>query len=161
MRKEEKFTFIELLVVIAIIAIMAALLLPALNQACAKAKAIKCVGNLKQLYTAFYNYQADSHGYMPYCLDVYGNLLSWGYGYFMSDWSGTAGNVWDYYKNKSYFACPIYRPQYALLSDHSEAYFQQTPGGNQAAGVSGSDGVRAETGFSGAVAGNMQWTRLD
>ena len=79
-RHDENFTLIELLIVIAIIAILAALLLPALNAAREKARSASCVSNQRQLGLIFASYTIDFSDYMPpRCSTYNGSTVSYIY----------------------------------------------------------------------------------
>ena len=91
----KKFTLVELLVVIAVIAILASLLLPALNRAREVAKTIKCAGNEKQLLIAGISYADSNNGYwVP---------IRWR----LAGWSG--GSTWTL--NAAYLTCIDGRPR--------------------------------------------------
>lgn len=100
---KKAFTLIELLVVIAVIAILAALLLPALNQAKIQAKKTHCINNHKQLVAAWKMYVDDSDGVAP--TDV-------NFGTARTDWMDNIlnldrniGNYWGYWQQNR---CPLF-----------------------------------------------------
>jgi len=101
--KKRHFTLIELLVVIAIIAILAAMLLPALSKARAKARAISCTNNLKQLTLAINQYAFEYQDTLPF--------LQFEAAFTPPTDTGYNGIYWNYYiypyvGDRKPFLCP-------------------------------------------------------
>ena len=90
------FTLIELLVVIAIIALLAAMLLPAMSRAKEASRTVSCKNNLRQLSIASATYTLDSRGRLPY-------FLSWLYS---KPGNLTSGQLYPYLNSKGVYLCP-------------------------------------------------------
>jgi len=107
------FTLIELLVVIAIIAILAAMLLPALTKSKQKAQGINCMTNLKQLQYAWIMYTDDNNNKLPPNGDG-NNSTGWVGGWIQTPQDATninllmppRGLLWDYHKSLGVYKCP-------------------------------------------------------
>ncbi len=106
LRQKQGFTLIELLVVIAIIAILAALLLPAIGQAKEKARRAYCQNNLRQIGLAM-NVYSDEHGRYPCIINWQGVTIR-------VDPAGTTLLLWPAYllsyvgNNPNIFNCPSF-----------------------------------------------------
>jgi prepilin-type N-terminal cleavage/methylation domain-containing protein/prepilin-type processing-associated H-X9-DG protein len=130
MRTNKAFTLIELLVVIAIIAILMAILMPALKRAREGGKRASCMSNVKQLTLAWSMYADENDdklvngatGYSNYSggdWATHANELAWIDGYHPDDYDMQVqdikkGALWPYMRNEKIYACPTGRKGQAL-----------------------------------------------
>lgn len=109
--KRPGFTLLELLLVIALIAILAALLLPALKNARERTYAISCNNNLKQMGTVTYSYVSDYSGYTPFA--AFRLTYNYTYGYW--NWL-----LCEYFSGKApgreILRCPSFRKDSTQLA---------------------------------------------
>jgi prepilin-type N-terminal cleavage/methylation domain-containing protein/prepilin-type processing-associated H-X9-DG protein len=103
---QRAFTLIELLVVIAIIAILAAMLLPALSAAKERGKAIACVNNHKQMGLAILMYANDNNDYLPQLSLLNNTFWQDRIVTYLIAAQGSTNNPYQWRQNEPVFVCP-------------------------------------------------------